>query len=74
MARRPRDDRPNYHRQVVEQLVADKCLRMEPLPNGAFRWHSERTGITFMVEAEIRLSSVANEILRRAGLPPILKG
>lgn len=73
MARRRAPERPNYHRQVVEQLTAAGCLRMEEKPNGAYRWYSEKTNLAFLVEADIPLTGMANAILQRAGLPPIFK-
>lgn len=63
----------NYHLEVLKLLTQYDCQRLNHIGNGIFRWHSPITNLVFNVDDPIRSINTANEILKRAGIGPIIK-
>lgn len=64
---------PNYHPEVVKLLNQYGCQRLEEAGRGMFYWYSKRTGVKFIVDHVVPSKGGANEILRRAGIGPLIK-
>jgi hypothetical protein len=63
----------DYHRELLSLLTQNDCQRLDHIGAGIYRWHSPKSGITFNVEPSYPSRKAANEVLRRAGIAPVIK-
>jgi hypothetical protein len=64
---------PDYHDDVVSQLIQANCLRLDHIGLGIYKWHSPKSGVVFSVEPYYSSLKAANEVLIRAGLAGAIK-
>jgi hypothetical protein len=64
---------PDYHDDVVTQLVQGDCQRLDHIGLGIYKWHSPTTNIVFSVDSYYSSLKAANEVLIRAGLAGVIK-
>jgi hypothetical protein len=64
---------PDYRHDVENLLAQHQCTRLEHLGAGIWKWYSPKTNIPFSVDSYVPTQKMANEILKRAGIAPVIK-
>jgi len=63
----------DYRPELEQLLVQNRCVRLDHIGEGIWKWHSPRTNIVFNVEPYYPSLTAANEVLQRAGIAPVIK-
>jgi hypothetical protein len=64
---------PDYRPELETLLIQNACQRLDHIGGGIYKWYSGKTGIVFNVEPYYPSLVAANEVLKRAGIAPIIK-
>jgi len=64
---------PDYRPELEQLLVQEGCYRLDHLGSGIWKWYSPKTNIPFVVDPIYPSLKAAHEVLRSAGIGPVIK-
>lgn len=64
---------PDYRIDLESVLIANGCQRLNHIGEGIYRWHSPKTNIIFSVQSFYPTLKGVDEVLKRAGIAPVIK-